>query len=100
MSFTLLPTEIHPEIISLLDYETLKNFTLINQHFHQLGTRIHIHSALLNLEKGELRASHAEPTLFPCYGCFKLCPEGTMSVARHDRSVWLWATWNTDVVCL
>lgn len=76
MYFNLLPPEIHLEIISYLDYESLRSLTFINKRVGMIITRNDIYSALVRLEKNESRADRVKRRLFPCYGCLKLLPWG------------------------
>lgn len=87
MSLMLLPTEIHLELLSTLNYESLINLTSTNHYFRSLRTDQLIKSALLHLEhvclekerggpiyhtRDELERMDRVHGFLPCYSCLKL----------------------------
>lgn len=77
MSLLALPSEVHLQIVALLDYTTFSFLRATNRYFYRLPSKDHIMAAMASYECEEsLPDYYSARDFYPCYTCLRMLPEG------------------------
>src|SRR2546421_6312392 len=76
MAFLRLPSEIHVQILNLLDYTSFSCLRATSTYFYHLPSRDHIAAAMVSYGGEEsLPDYYAARDFYPCYTCLRMLPE-------------------------